>query len=69
MKVISATRLRNCDIEGRRANHKVAILVVEGEPQINRKELDGFIWWDMKKEISIQGHVKYILRQYLSSMP
>jgi ADP-ribose pyrophosphatase YjhB (NUDIX family) len=62
VKVISATRLRNCDLEGQRAYHKVALLVVEGEPHnIDYKELDEFMWWDMKEKIPLQGHVKYIL--------
>ncbi|MDD5288917.1 MAG: NUDIX domain-containing protein [Dehalococcoidales bacterium] len=64
MKVISATRLRICDCEGERANHKVGLLLVEGEPHINHRELDDFVWWNMKDEIPLQGHVKYILRKY-----
>ncbi|MDO9333604.1 MAG: NUDIX domain-containing protein [Dehalococcoidales bacterium] len=64
MKVISATRLRSCDHEGERAHHKVSLLVVEGIPHIDHKELDGFIWWDMKEKIPLQGHVKSILRKY-----
>jgi ADP-ribose pyrophosphatase YjhB (NUDIX family) len=65
MKVISATRLRVCDLEGQRAYHKVGLLVVEGEPHdIDYRELDGFIWWDMKEKIPLQGHVKYILNKY-----
>jgi ADP-ribose pyrophosphatase YjhB (NUDIX family) len=64
MKVISATRLRICDLEGQRAYHKVGLLVVDGEPHIDNKELDGCIWWDMKEKLPLQGHVKYILRKY-----
>lgn len=62
IRVLSAERLRNCDLDGRRANHKVCLLTIEGEPYINRpKEIDKIIWWDMKSKIPIQGHVKYIL--------
>ena len=64
LKVISATRLRYCDLQGKRANHKVCMLVVEGNPHIDHKELDSFIWWDMKQNIPLQGHVKFILSQY-----
>lgn len=66
LKTISATRLRFCDHDGKRANHKVCLLVVEGEPHIDPKELDGFIWWDMKQKIKLQGHVEHILKEYKS---
>ena len=64
LKVISAKRLRYCDLKGKRANHKVCMLVVEGNAHMDRKELDSFIWWDMKQNIPLQGHVKYILNKY-----
>ena len=59
---ISAKRLRYCDFQGRRAKHKVCQLVIEVEPYINQpKEIDKVIWWDMKSDLNVQGHVKYIL--------
>ena len=62
VKVLSAERLRHCDLDGRRACHKVCQLVIQGEPYINRpEEIDKVIWWDMKSELPVQGHVKYIL--------
>lgn len=62
--VISSKRLRQCDFEGRRAKHKVCQLVIEGDPYINQpKEIDRVIWWDMKSDLYIQGHVKYILNK------
>lgn len=70
LKTISATRLRNCDLHGQRANHKVSLLIVDGEPHdIDHKELDGFLWWDMKKKIALQGHVLYILNKYRERNP
>ena len=64
LRVISATRLRFCDLDGRRAYHKVCLLSVEGDPHIDRAELNGYIWWDMRQKIVVQGHVKYILNKY-----
>ena len=69
LRSLSATRLRLCDLEGKRANHKVCLLTVEGEPHIDHKELDGYIWWDMKQKIPVQGHVKYILNKYKNRNP
>jgi len=64
IRVISAERLRHCDLDGRRAYHKVCSLTIQGEPYINRrKEIDKVIWWDMKSKVPVQGHVKYILRK------
>ena len=63
LTVASATRARNCDLQGRRANHKVVLLEIKGTPQINYRELDNFIWWDMKEKLPVQGHVIYILKK------
>jgi ADP-ribose pyrophosphatase YjhB (NUDIX family) len=61
-KVLSAERLKYCDLDGKRAYHKVCLLTIEGEPYIKRpREIDKIIWWDMKSKIPVQGHVKYIL--------
>lgn len=64
LKVISAERLHYCDFEGQRAKHKVCLLKVEGTPHINHNELEGYIWWDMKRSVPVQGHVKKILHEY-----
>jgi len=62
LEVISTERLRHCDLEGRRANHKVCQLIVSGEPHIRQHhELDKVVWWDMKSNLPVQGHVRYIL--------
>jgi hypothetical protein len=67
LKTISATRLRQCDLKGERANHKVVLLEVEGELRMNRRELAEYLWWNMKDEIPLQGHVKYIISKYGNS--
>ncbi len=64
LRTVSAERLRYCDFDGQRARHKVCLLKVEGTPHIDEKELDGYIWWDMKSDIAAQGHVKKILNEY-----
>jgi len=65
LNVTSAIRARHCDLQGRRANHKVVLLEIKGTPQIkiNYRELDSFIWWDMKEKLPVQGHVIYILKK------
>jgi len=64
VRVLSAKRLRRCDLDGERAYHKVCQLVITGEPYINQpKELDKVIWWDMKSRLPVQGHVRYILKK------
>ena len=64
LRTVLAERLRYCDFEGQRAKHKVCLLKVEGTPHIDSKELDGYIWWDMKSSLPVQGHVRYILKKY-----
>ncbi len=69
LRVISATRLRRCDFHGGRAYHKVCLIAVEGTPRINRRELDGHIWWDMEQPVRVQGHVRRILHEHLKRNP
>lgn len=69
LRTVSAERLRYCDFEGQRAKHKVCLLRVEGNVHINHKELDGYIWWDMKKHTPKQGHVNKILHEYKKRNP
>jgi len=65
INVVFAKRLRNCDLDGRRAKHKVCLLEIQGNPYIaQRHEIDKIIWWDMKSKLSVQGHVRYILKKY-----
>ena len=65
LKVLSSERLRQCDFEGQRAKHKVALLTVKGTPYIKAKDelKDEILWWNMKDKIKAQGHVYYILNK------
>lgn len=69
LKAVYAERLFYCDFEGERANHKVCLIKAEGTVDINRAELDAYIWWDMKDDIPTQGHVKKILYEYKKKNP
>ena len=65
LKSISAVRLRDCDLDGERAHHKVCQLTIQGDPYIRQPhEIDKIIWWDMKSALPVQGHVKYILSTF-----
>jgi ADP-ribose pyrophosphatase YjhB (NUDIX family) len=64
LNTVLAERLRYCDFEGQRANHKVCYLLVEGDIHLDHKELDKYIWWDMESDIPVQGHVTKILAEY-----
>ena len=62
LTIVSAERVRQCDLEGARAKHKVIRVEVQGHPHIRQHhEIDKVIWWDMKSSLPVQGHVKYIL--------
>ncbi len=55
------TRLRDCDFKGYASLHKVCLVEARGQPRLIGHELDKFIWWDMKEDVSIFTHVKGIL--------
>jgi ADP-ribose pyrophosphatase YjhB (NUDIX family) len=62
LTVLSAERLRQCDFPGQRARHKVVRLVVDGEPRIRQhNEISEIVWWDMRRPLTVQGHVSRIL--------
>lgn len=63
---IRVTRLRGCDYKGSVNNHKVCRVQAEGEPH-PRREVDKFIWWDIKEPITIAvyAHVNSILKKIL----
>jgi len=62
LTITSVDRMRQCDFEGARANHKVLRVEVQGHPHIRQHhEIDKVIWWDTKSPLPVQGHVKYIL--------
>ena len=47
--------------EGPVSEHKAYLIEAEGIVHLNRRELDGYKWWDMKSSIPIFGHVKVII--------
>jgi len=65
---IKVTRLSGCDFKGSVNDHKVCLVQTEGEPQL-RQELDKFIWWDIRKPITIAvfAHVNNILKRFRSN--
>ena len=69
LKYIFAERLYYCDFEGERANHKVCLVKVVGNVHIDRKELDGYVWWDGSSSIPVQGHVNRILYEFKKRNP
>jgi ADP-ribose pyrophosphatase YjhB (NUDIX family) len=63
LHVINVNRLPHCDFRGAVSEHDVCLVEANGEPHIKGHELDKFIWWDMKKPLSVYAHVKSILRK------
>ena len=64
--VKSVERLKQCDFNGIRARHKVALLKASGKPYVKSKEIDKVILWDMQENLKVQGHVRRILNCYLT---
>ena len=64
LRSIKVTRLRGCDYKGSVNEHKVCRVEAEGEPH-PRREVDKFIWWDIKEPITIAvyAHVNSILKK------
>jgi len=65
IKVISSKRLKDCDISGKRAFHKVCLIEIDKtyKPYLKSNEIDDFVWWDMKQGLRTQGHVMGILKK------
>jgi len=63
---IKVTRLPGCDYKGSVNLHKVCRVQAEGEPH-PRREVDKFIWWDIKEPITsaVYAHVNSILKRVL----
>lgn len=59
-------RLRDCDFQGSVNAHCVCLIEAEGDVHFRGHELDEFIWWDMRKPISIHPHVLEILSRVSS---
>jgi predicted NUDIX family NTP pyrophosphohydrolase len=60
MTAFEAKRLNICDYKGHYNKHEVVLIKTHDEPVINSKELDEFIWWNMKDDIRKFPHVDYI---------
>jgi hypothetical protein len=54
-------RLRKCDFKGSVNKHKICLVETNGEPHIRGHELDSYIWWNMKDDISVFKHVRVII--------
>lgn len=63
LRTTSAKRLRYCDFMGRVSKHKVCLLETSGRPYLRSKELDRFVWWDMRKKLTVYGHVVYVVKR------
>jgi len=63
LHVTNAKRIRECDFKGSLSEHKVCLIEAVGEPHLKGRELDKFIWWDMKDPIPVYEHVTYILNK------
>ena len=61
LKAKNVKRLRNCDFRGAVSYHRVCLIEVGGRPRLRGTELDKFIWWDMKSNVSAYSHVTSII--------
>jgi len=64
MSARKSERIFNCDFKGSLNNHKVTLIETEDTPVLRGKELDMFIWWDMKTRIPRYFHVDQILARF-----
>ena len=63
MSARKAERIFRCDFEGSVSKHKVSLIETDDEPRLRGKELDKFIWWDMKTNVPRYAHVDHILKK------
>jgi len=63
MRARKAERISRCDFEGSQSKHKVSLIETDDEPRLRDKELEEFIWWDMKADIPRFSHVDQILEK------
>jgi 8-oxo-dGTP pyrophosphatase MutT (NUDIX family) len=63
LPVQNITRRHDADFKGSLSFHKVCLASIDNEPHLIGNELEKFIWWDMKTEIPVYTHVKYILHE------
>jgi len=64
MSARKAERIFRCDFKGSLSKHKVTLIESDDEPRLRGKELDKFIWWDMKSDIPRYSHVAHILKNF-----
>ncbi len=67
LKTLSSERLRNCDFIGSISKHRVCLLFITGKPYLKSRELNKFIWWDMKRKLPTYAHVRLILENVMSA--
>ena len=64
MSARKAERIFWSDFKGSFNEHKVSLIETDDEPRLRGKELDKYIWWDMKKDIPKYDHVCKILEGF-----
>jgi 8-oxo-dGTP pyrophosphatase MutT (NUDIX family) len=62
MSARKAERIFLSDFKGSFNQHKVCLIETEDIPKIHGRELDEFVWWDMKSGIPRYPHVDQILK-------
>jgi len=63
MSARKAERVFECDFKGSRSQHKVSLIETDDEPRLRGRELDKYIWWDMKSGIPRYKHVDKIIKR------
>jgi 8-oxo-dGTP pyrophosphatase MutT (NUDIX family) len=62
LRPTSIERLRECDFRGKASKHKVCLVTeFDGHPHIQGHELSEFTWWNMKDNVPVFAHVRFIL--------
>ncbi len=68
MTTVSALRIPECDYQGSINQHEVSLLSMTDDVVLNKKELDEYIWWDMKIDIPRYPHVDAIVSAFSKSI-
>jgi len=63
MRARKAERIFRCDLEGSLFKHKVSLIETDDEPRLRGKELEEYLWWDMKTDIPRFGDIDQILKK------
>jgi 8-oxo-dGTP pyrophosphatase MutT (NUDIX family) len=57
---------KDCDFEGSRDYHKVCLIKTTGKAYVKSPDkIEEIAWWDMKKPMPLNPHVKHILNNLL----